>query len=362
MVGIMRSLRYFTADAGLLSLARRRLAFSLVELLVVIAIVGVLLAILLPAIQSARESARRTSCVNNLRQLGVAAQNHHDSKGGFPVGADSKAYPAMPSNPWTFYRWSSLAHLAPFLEESNVLSTLDLSVPMYDLSLTVTTRNAKGVAYVVPLFLCPSDFATTITPQFGPTNYAACAGSGVGTDLSTPPKVEAGSPINTDGIFYVNSRTRLSRVADGSSHTALMSESILGTADGAPISHDPQVEYKFMLSTPLTTNGCANTQQWHVSNGRGFSWASGEYRCALYNHYYGPNADDPDCIASKLGGGQALNFTAYGWRAARSRHSGGVNVLMADGAVRFVFDDIDLPLWRAMSTRNGNELAMEGEQ
>ncbi len=99
-------------------LAHRRRGFTLVELLVVIAIIGVLVAILLPAIQSARESARRTACTNNLRQLGVAAQNFYASMNAFPVGSESKAYPEQPANQWTFYRWSALAHLTPFLEET----------------------------------------------------------------------------------------------------------------------------------------------------------------------------------------------------------------------------------------------------
>ncbi len=98
--------------------------FTLVELLVVIAIIAVLVAMLLPAVQAARESARRTSCINNLKQIGVASQSFYDGHGSFPVGAESKAWPAAPSNAWTFYRWSSLAHLAPFLEEGNAVAAL----------------------------------------------------------------------------------------------------------------------------------------------------------------------------------------------------------------------------------------------
>src|SRR5215212_3523541 len=97
----------------------RQHGFTLVELLVVIAIIGVLIAVLLPAIQAARESARRTSCINNLKQIGVAANNFHNNYRAFPVGAESKEWPALQFNPWTFYRWSSLAHLTPFLEETN---------------------------------------------------------------------------------------------------------------------------------------------------------------------------------------------------------------------------------------------------
>ncbi len=160
--------------------ANRKGGFTLVELLVVIAIIGVLIAILLPAIQAARESARRTSCTNNLKQIGIAAHQFHDARGTFPVGAEAREYPAMKSLQWTFYRWSSLAHLTPYLEETNAFNALDLSVPLYvGTSGAVFSQNIVGVALVVPLFLCPSDEGQLVSPSFGPTNYAACAGTGV---------------------------------------------------------------------------------------------------------------------------------------------------------------------------------------
>ena len=330
--------------------ARRRrpspTAFTLVELLVVIAIIGVLVGLLLPAVQAARESARRTSCVNHLRQLGVAAQNHHDSKGGLPSGADSKAWPSTPNSAWTFYRWSSLAHLAPYLEEANSLGILNLSIPLYANNLEVTPENKPGVAQVVPLFLCPSDLGHVVAPGFGPTNYVACSGTGAG----------GGTPFDTDGVFYVNSHTRLAEITDGTSHTALMSESILGSPKGTPLVRDPELDYKWSLSAPLSDTFCANTPQWNISDPRGFAWVSGEYRCASYNHYYAPNSKQPDCLGTRLGGGPQFQFSAYGWRAARSRHPGGVNVLLVDGAVRPVNEEIDPVVWRALSTRAGGEV------
>jgi prepilin-type N-terminal cleavage/methylation domain-containing protein/prepilin-type processing-associated H-X9-DG protein len=320
--------------------------FTLVELLVVIAIIAVLVGLLLPAVQAARESARRTSCVNHLRQLGIAAQNHHDSKGGLPPGAESRPWASSPNNAWTFYRWSSLAHLAPFVEEANALAVLDLSIPLYASNLEVTPANKRGIAQVISLFLCPSDLEQVVSPGFGPTNYVACSGTGAG----------GGTPFDTDGVFYVNSHTRLAEITDGTSHTALMSESILGNPKGTPLARDPEVDYKWSLSAPLTDTFCANTPQWNVSDPRGFAWVSGEYRCASYNHYDTPNTSKPDCLGTRLGGGPQFQFSAYGWRAARSRHPGGVNVLLVDGAVRPVNDDVDPVVWRALSTRAGDEV------
>ena len=175
-----------------------------------------------------------------------------------------------PSTPWTFFRWSALARLTPYLEDNNVYKMLDFSVPIYNSSFNVTPQNAAGVEMVIPTFLCPSDRHTIVSPLFAPTNYAACAGSGV----------NGGSPITADGIFYINSHTRPEQVPNGLSHTALLAESILGNPDGSASMKDPAVDYKFTLSTPLTDGDCANTAQWNVSDGRGFAWACGELRCA----------------------------------------------------------------------------------
>src|SRR6187399_1230366 len=123
-------------------------AFTMVELLVVIAIIGLLVALLLPAIQSAREAARRTQCLNNLKQLGVATHNYVSAEKHFPPGAVSKSYPGDPGHPQTFYRWSSLAHLLPYLENQSVRDLLDTSVPLYmpGAGYPISDRNKSGVA------------------------------------------------------------------------------------------------------------------------------------------------------------------------------------------------------------------------
>ena len=247
-----------------------RRAFTLVELLVVIAILGILIGLLLPAVQAARESGRRASCSNNLRQIGIAASAFLSEQQAFPNGSESHAWGAAPNTPWTFFRWSALARLTPYLEDNSVYKMLDFSVPIYNAGFNVTPQNARGVAMVIPTFLCPSDRHTIISPLFAPTNYAACAGSGV----------NGGSPVAADGIFYINSHTRPEQVPHGLSHTALLSESILGNPDGSGSRNDPAVDYKFTLSTPLTDGNCASTNQWNVSDGRGFAWACGEFRCA----------------------------------------------------------------------------------
>ncbi len=108
-----------------------RRAFTIVELLVVIGIIGMLAALLLPAIQGRGESARRTQCLNNQRQIGIALTNYTSAQKKFPPGAVAKPYPAEPGHPHTFYRWSALAHVLPYLEGGNVYEKLNLSLPMY---------------------------------------------------------------------------------------------------------------------------------------------------------------------------------------------------------------------------------------
>ncbi len=323
----------------------RQAGFSLIELLVVIGIIGVLVALLIPAVQSSRAAASRTSCANNLRQLGVAAHNHESARGYFPSGSVAMPFPADPQHAWTFYRWSALAELTPYLENTAVYNALDLTVPLYGSNFAVRPENAEAVKVFVPEFICPADEPRRLAEDFAPTSYAACTGTGAG----------GGSPRDTDGVFFINSQTRVGQISDGTCKTALFSESNLG--DPRPNNHDPQTEYKFSFLAPVSDALCNGTVQWNVSDPRGFSWANGEYRCALYNHHMTPNSRTPDCIGVQIGGTVQTRYTPYGWRAARSRHAGGVNVLMADSSLQFVADEIDVELWRALSTVAGSETA-----
>ena len=330
-------------------MARR--AFTLVELLVVIAIIGVLVALLLPAVQAARESSRRAQCTNNLKQLGLALHGYSNSQGRLPPGADSKRYAPAPNHPPTFYRWSALAYLLPYLEQEQLAELLDLSLPLYGPSLQVTPANRPGVSRVVATFLCPSDLGMPVEEGFGPTNYAANAGSGDG----------GGTPFETDGLFFVNSRTKLADIADGTSNTVAFAESLLGQpTQSASASNPPDAKqsYAYTFVWPLTDVACSNPLYFDFTDLRGFAWASGEYRCASYNHYLPPNARQLDCIASVVFSSDVeLRNSAFGWRAARSNHPGQVNVLLADGSVQPINDEVDAAVWRALSTRSAEDVA-----
>jgi prepilin-type processing-associated H-X9-DG protein len=318
-------------------------------LLVVIAIIGILVSLLLPAVQAAREAARRMSCSNNIRQIGLAMHNHESALKRFPSGSVAMQYIDAPATPWTFYRWSALAMLSPYLENTAAYKVLDLSKPLYTVTFAITPENVQGSQTVVPTFLCPSDETRTLHKSFGPTNYAMCTGTGL----------NGGSPLETDGIFYVNSKSRIREITDGTSNTIAASESVLGASGSTK--RDALNAYGFTFVTPLTETACRSPLLWNYADPRGFAWVNGEYRCALYNHYIGPNSPNADCIGVRMGGGPEIIYTPYGWRAARSRHTGGVMVLKADGSVTFLNNQIQLDAWRALSTRASAEMVSDSE-
>jgi prepilin-type N-terminal cleavage/methylation domain-containing protein len=340
----------------------RRRAFTLIELLVVVAIIGILVSLLLPAVQKVRASAARTQCQNNLKQIGIAMHNYQASIGSLPPAFITTVPPAWTGLPAYFFSWSALAELNPFLEQTAIYNMMDLNQPIYvPPAFNISPQNQVAVQQVVKLFLCPSDQMQPVSSGYGegvigPTNYAVCVGTG--TTRGGPP---FGSPLNSDGMFMAGKGLSLNDIADGTSNTAMMSESLLGDGPENFVSPtnpgDPQTIYAYTgFGTPLTDATCASATQWNVSNRRGFMWASGEMRCASYNHYYGPNSPIYDCVTNDL-----TTFTSFAFRAARSRHGYGVNLMLGDGSVHFVNEKVSLDVWRAMSTRAGGETFNESD-
>ena len=237
-----------------------------------------------------------------------------------------------------FYTWSVLAQLNPYLEQTAIYNRMDLDLPFVSIQsgLNVLPENQFAVQQTVKLFLCPGDRMAPVATNaygvavLGPVNYGACTGSG-----ATAGAAPYGEPWDADGVFRAAANTTFAEIADGLSNTAAFSESTLGdgplSASGA-IPGDPQRVYANV--TTLTPAACDAATLWNVQQPRGYLWASGEVRCSSYNHHYPPNAAKYDCVANLGITAGARRYTAVGFKAARSTHAGGVNLLLTDGAVR----------------------------
>ena len=219
---------------------RSRRGFTLIELLVVIAIIAVLIALLLPAVQAAREAARRIQCTNNLKQLGLSLQNYHSAVNAFPPAG----WIAPLTNWWVannltwpgHFRYSFMLQTLPYMEQTAASNAMNFNIPLYDINGDDMPQNTTVYSMQVNAFLCPSDVRSSIEIEFeSPCNYAACSGDGLPGGFGLP--ASYGRP---DGVMYQNSTTSMASVLDGSSQTAMVSESIIGSNSGiAPTPSSP---------------------------------------------------------------------------------------------------------------------------
>ena len=185
-------------------LRSRRGAFTLVELLVIIGIIGILVSILVPALASVRESARRTTCQNNLRQIGIALQSHHESKETFPAGGIEWRPPGNTTN--RQLAWS--AFLLPFLDANSIFETLDLSTP-FD-----SEENSLGAAAILPVYLCPTSIrGAALVDGRGPCDYGGIFGERISSP-NDPPK----------GTMIYDKRYGATDIPDGLSTTLIVAE------------------------------------------------------------------------------------------------------------------------------------------
>ena len=348
-----------------------RSAFTLVELLVVIAIIGILVGLLLPAVQAAREAARRMQCGNNLKQLALATHNYESAYKKFPMGANSTTF-------------SPQARILPYIEQGNLQNMINFSLPPYLGSGPNTYPNPVFVQLfenIVPTFLCPSDpgpqqytqVINNVTYRFSGINYMFSNGSGKGTAYD--------DRYVTDGIVYLNSRVGFKDIVDGTSNTVMLSETVRGDGvdETLPTGALPIFPYRRMLngSSGISPSGpasggyngsgsgwpsglvsnpdlgpvVAGHNQWRggaAGSGRGFSWVRGLSANVSTNGYNSPNSRIPD-----------ISFHGSGFYGPRSMHTGGANVALADGSVRFITDGMDVSICRAIHSTNGGEVVGE---
>lgn len=330
----------------------RRSALTLIEVLVAVGVMGLLAALLLPIILSAREASRRMQCLNNLRQLAQAVHNHvtvHQNQLPYTStnGTDAQGKKLLPSI-------SPHRHLLPVLDQSVLYTNIDF----HDMSINApgsppafsSPSHSQLLEIRVPVFLCPSD-----VQRPGATNYCANMGSGPGVYGPEAPAI-AGFHGNTAGAFVHARSTLVSEFRDGLSSTALFSERLIG--DGDPEAYTAWTDFYYFEPTDISTadeavqacSALADPEPAHASYS-GWTWLFGGWNSTWYNHILTPNSPVPDCSA----GGDEMAGGGRGAYAARSFHRGGVNVALADGSCRFVSQQIDLLLWRALSTRTGGE-------
>lgn len=348
----------------------RRRGFTLVELLVVIAIIGVLVALLLPAVQAAREAARRITCSNNMKQLGLALHNYHDTNKTFPQGKGGTPQRSM--------RYNANIALLPYFEQQALADMIWANSAGH----SVPWANNQIWTTELSTLRCPSDNFQFETAQFshrmGKTNYLLSAGDTIQGDARWGGTGNQ-APLGTRGMFGYVLGYKFADVTDGTSNTIFMAERLVtefnlgtrtnvrinrgtvwNTHTGAALRGNPslcltEVGPGGYYATPATVKGFT-----------GDRWGDGNFERTFVQIVLAPNG--PSCSHAGGAGGNATSALI----TPSSNHPGGVQVLLVDGSVRFVSETINAGnpgaaapnsgpspygVWGAMGTRSGDESA-----
>ncbi len=346
----------------------RQSGFTLIELLVVIAIIAVLIALLLPAVQMAREAARRTQCRSNLKQIGLALHNYQATHQVFPFGKGLDYRAVLPGVP-VYPRWSTQSLILPELEYAHLYNNINFSFPPETPGMGGVIAfmpayqnpgrvNAAECRTPIELFLCPSDPAIVTGDWPGQNNYVANQGGWLCDRSDAPGAASDNSPLETQtGVLYYLSKVRPADILDGTANTAMFSEKLRG--EGKPNPRTDMFVMPHQTSLDATFRTCSNTNATTatpLTSKYGYSWVMGENCCTLYNHVSPPNT------LTCGGTGFPGTMTNMAMQVPPSSlHSGGVNVLMCDGQVRFVSSSVDLVIWRAIGTRRGEEVVSNNQ-
>lgn len=350
---------------------RRLKGFTLIELLVVIAIIAILIALLLPAVQQAREAARRTQCKNNLKQLGLALHNYHDVYGKFCYHKGGTGWIAAGTGNWE--RLSGFIGLLPYIEQANLYNQISTQQTINGVTYPAFGPEPWVTDYTpwraqIAAFLCPSDSGPTSgngRSSQGKVNYGFCNGDSIGPSQNAR---------QTRGMFAHSTTYGVRDCTDGTSNTIMMGELVRslggsqklgGTAIniGDGLATDP--------STCLATLDINDRNNYDpsvaLSAWSGDKWCDSNVSMTGFNTVLPPNG--PRCAVNDWDG-------VWGVYSAQSRHTGGVQVLMGDGSVRFISENIDsgdatapdpgngggrspYGVWGALGTKAGTEVIGE---
>jgi prepilin-type N-terminal cleavage/methylation domain-containing protein len=380
---------------------RIRSGFTLVELLVVIAIIGVLVALLLPAVQAAREAARRTTCINNVKQMALAAANYEAAKGYFPPGRKRPdkeiiATGAEPGGGYTSYpegtsaterynNFSVHVWILPYMEAGNIYNMIDFkkgqSKKMMNDSLTTPVNpHYQAYATAAGLFICPSDPNTGVI--ISENNYRVNLGGS--TPFAGSSQVSAGSPPNPEfqqpgtglaaggnGAFSMGFEgLKTKAYTDGLSRTVFFAERTKGSGgtEGSPITPYEifgmgQGNDIISINIEALYNACATVTtpsgpvfygagRWIPGDPWSNGWPFAGYDATQYNHVAPPNWSGRDCGSNSYIPDTPFEHAIV---AARGEHNGNVVIAYGDGHTSVVNEGIDLTVWRAVGTRNGEE-------
>ena len=354
----------------------RRRGFTLIELLVVIAIIAVLIALLLPAVQAAREAARRTQCVNNMKQMGLAIHNYLGVNNTFPMGASAGIYDAT----LTYNAKQNLslhAAILPFLEQTQAYNAINFNWGCEDSNTVLCYLiNSTGTNVKISAFCCPSDPNAGV-PDHNNTsntnNYYGCVGttttfSQIGTNAPYANLNVTSLNMPTTGLFAYQMANGLQSCTDGTTNTVAFAEGVVGNQSQTAGQKRTGVQNVSAIQTyevyDASTLGLANIQAamqacsaaWQAGGGldvqRGENWAHGSMCMTLFNTVAPPNANgDNWAYCARIGSGSRADFNN-----ADSYHPGGVNVTMADGSVRFIKSSINIQTWLALGTKANGEV------
>ena len=331
-------------------LSRRR-GFTLIELLVVIAIIAVLIALLLPAVQQAREAARRTQCKNNLKQLGLALHNYHDTYGMFPAEA---IYGFWNGSEYQPYHHTWITSILPYVEQGPLYDQVNFRLPAWDA--------ANGQAWPwqsTPLaFLkCPSDGGrqpASATHNMTTSNYAAARGYDWWS--RGPMEKQAGQQTWVGGIFTPLTNTRIAEISDGTSNTVAIGEVLTLSCES-----DPAIYNSNGTGHPKRDPNGAVYRAAFVAAGHDPEQNAGG-KDSQNRFFVQANGDS---VGGFLPGTGAQLYTPsfqteWGictlWPGASSDHVGGVQVTMGDGSVRFMSETMDWLMWNSLNSKKAGEI------
>jgi prepilin-type N-terminal cleavage/methylation domain-containing protein/prepilin-type processing-associated H-X9-DG protein len=360
---------------------RKRRGFTLIELLVVITIIAVLIALLLPAVQAAREAARRAQCVNNLKQIGLALHNYHQTNDCFPGGF----YLTWNVTSQKFVidaDFSPHARLLPYMEQQPLYNAANFNLARYNASAGWGTVNWTVTSTRLSMFLCPScpppSFNMTASgyPAIAPgNNYLASLGSSfefMNNSNSALATVTSGGPPN--GVFQGVSGgpIGIAHIPDGTSNTIAFFETKVGSGNRNLFSADTDIVFLGSPPAGVTRNtrtmsmpaGSANFLAWaqqctvaletvHDRWQRvllGQYWISGIVGFTLGNTLLPPNSKYTNCSFD------GFYLQNPGMIRMSSFHSGGGNTLMCDGSVKFLKDSTDIQVVWALGSRAQGEV------